>query len=273
MATYRKKLLDKDGNTIIPAMAGDETGWVNTADLADGSVTEGKMATSAIKNIYTTGYSAATGANADLNTLALCQPGTYRCPRSADAASLSNCPTKQAFRMEVYNVTEARTQIPDTANWVYLIRKITDYAGREWIQSVKAEDTWTYSAWVMTTAGSTDGEIAISNVLTAESGFTVLEGRAYRTGKLLTLWVCIKKNSGYFGASERVATISRAYRALWTMNGSCTLTNSQWAAQKTGYLYMGASSTEGSFLVSDTYQASEHPTNIAKIQLTYPLAE
>ena len=47
MATYRKKLLDKDGNTIIPALAGDETGWVNTADLADGSVTSAKLADSA----------------------------------------------------------------------------------------------------------------------------------------------------------------------------------------------------------------------------------
>lgn len=48
MATYRKKLLDKDGNTIIPAMAGDETGWVNTADLADGAVSTPKIADGAV---------------------------------------------------------------------------------------------------------------------------------------------------------------------------------------------------------------------------------
>lgn len=48
MTTYRKKLLDKDGNTIIPALAGDETGWVNTADLADGSVISDKLADSAV---------------------------------------------------------------------------------------------------------------------------------------------------------------------------------------------------------------------------------
>lgn len=54
MATYRKKLLDKDGNTIIPAMAGDETGWVNTADLADGSVTSAKFAQYAVNSAINT---------------------------------------------------------------------------------------------------------------------------------------------------------------------------------------------------------------------------
>lgn len=43
MATYRKILKDKDGNNIIPALAGDETGWVNTADIADGAVDATKI--------------------------------------------------------------------------------------------------------------------------------------------------------------------------------------------------------------------------------------
>lgn len=55
MATYRKKLLDKDGNTIIPAMAGDETGWVKTADIAGGAVTPAKFAQYAVNEAVKTG--------------------------------------------------------------------------------------------------------------------------------------------------------------------------------------------------------------------------
>lgn len=43
MATYRKPLKDIDGNTIIPAMTGDQTEWVQTGDLADSAVTADKI--------------------------------------------------------------------------------------------------------------------------------------------------------------------------------------------------------------------------------------
>lgn len=43
MATYRKPLKDIDGNFIIPAMTGDQTGWVQNGDLADGAVTADKI--------------------------------------------------------------------------------------------------------------------------------------------------------------------------------------------------------------------------------------
>lgn len=43
MATYRKPLKDINGDFIIPAMTGDQTGWVQTGDIADGAVTSGKI--------------------------------------------------------------------------------------------------------------------------------------------------------------------------------------------------------------------------------------
>lgn len=51
MATYRKPLKDIDGNTIIPAMTGDQTGWVQTGDLANGAVTANKIASSLYNDI------------------------------------------------------------------------------------------------------------------------------------------------------------------------------------------------------------------------------
>ena len=43
MATYRRLLKDGDGNTIIPAMTGDQTEWIQTNDIADEAVTSDKI--------------------------------------------------------------------------------------------------------------------------------------------------------------------------------------------------------------------------------------
>ena len=42
MATYRKRLLNRNGDFIIPALNGDETGWIQTNDVADGAITSAK---------------------------------------------------------------------------------------------------------------------------------------------------------------------------------------------------------------------------------------
>lgn len=35
MTTYRKRLKDKNGDTIIPALSGDETKWIKNSDIGD----------------------------------------------------------------------------------------------------------------------------------------------------------------------------------------------------------------------------------------------
>lgn len=57
MATYRKPLIDNNGDHIIPAMTGDQTKWVKTGDLDDESVTIAKIAMQGIFNaIYPVGH-------------------------------------------------------------------------------------------------------------------------------------------------------------------------------------------------------------------------
>lgn len=48
MATYRKRLRNRNGDFIIPALNGDETGWIQTGDVADGAITGAKIASEAI---------------------------------------------------------------------------------------------------------------------------------------------------------------------------------------------------------------------------------
>ena len=43
MATYRKLLKNRAGDTIIPVLSGDQSKWVQTGDLADGAVTPSKI--------------------------------------------------------------------------------------------------------------------------------------------------------------------------------------------------------------------------------------
>lgn len=57
----------------------------------------------AIAAVYGTGTAITTGA--DLDTLET--PGVYQCANATIAASLSNCPTSQAFRLEVRTMNQS----------------------------------------------------------------------------------------------------------------------------------------------------------------------
>lgn len=50
MATYRKRLRNRNGDFIIPALNGDETGWIQTNDVADEAITTSKIADGAVTN-------------------------------------------------------------------------------------------------------------------------------------------------------------------------------------------------------------------------------
>lgn len=89
--------------------------------------------------------------NADLNTLEYLAVGNYVCSTNTGAQSLSNCPTDQAFRMEVYNATSTTYDDETTGTWRYRWRKITNLSGTSWYQSANSGSTagqWTYYDWI-----------------------------------------------------------------------------------------------------------------------------
>ena len=124
MATYRKPLKDINGDFIIPAMTGDQTGWVKPADLENGNLYD--------KFVALDGTEIAI--NTDLNTIALCKPGMYYCARNVDVATLTNCPTSSAFTMRVYVPNSNVPKDPNVDTWVYTVREITDITNKRWIQ-------------------------------------------------------------------------------------------------------------------------------------------
>lgn len=87
-------------------------------------------------------------ANANLNTLAYCNVGRYYCSMNSTTATLSNCPTSNAFVMEVYSPLSKDTNISPTGD-VYRVRKILDYRGNEYIQDIpiKNGSVSTWNSW------------------------------------------------------------------------------------------------------------------------------
>lgn len=122
--------------------AGNQSGW-NPTSGAFKAVLDGK-----------TGFTTVPGthipSNSDLNTFEFIQPGIYYNTTNAYVATLINCPTTNAFRMEVYN-NGSDAIISDTQTWKYVVRKITDINGRIYIQNANSNaadpPVWSYGAW------------------------------------------------------------------------------------------------------------------------------
>ena len=97
--------------------------------------------------------------NSNLNSTTFINPGNYVCPSNAIAQTVTNSPTKNAFKMCVHNVTNSYA---DASNqWTYLVREITNYQGERWVQDVnKDTGSWVFSAWrLMITSSNVGGYI------------------------------------------------------------------------------------------------------------------
>ena len=85
--------------------------------------------------------------NADLNTVDYLNIGNYYIEYDVHAATLSNCPTNNAFTMRVKS---CRRSYDLTKADMYLIREITDINGRKYVQQVMSVSTagqFTYVPW------------------------------------------------------------------------------------------------------------------------------
>lgn len=85
--------------------------------------------------------------NADINTTEYIIPGNYVCSQDGIAKTLKNAPSTSAFKMMVYNCLDVLTNV-DSGNYVYLVREITNYNSKKWIQYARKEGgAWQFSSW------------------------------------------------------------------------------------------------------------------------------
>lgn len=88
--------------------------------------------------------------NADLNTVDYLSVGSYFCSQNATVKTFTNCPTTQAFLMQVYSPISKSIDNEATGAWVYRLRKLMSYQGDEYIQYIStsgAAGEFTYGEW------------------------------------------------------------------------------------------------------------------------------
>lgn len=133
------------------------------ASAIDGSLAIGQGGTgattwkSALDNLNVTRlfssmvpYGTNIGSNKDLNTLTYLKVGNYYCTSNVNAQTLTNCPVRVAFMMQIYSPLATTLDNESTGTWVYRIRKLMTYTGIEYIQQCWSEGTagvWKYGEW------------------------------------------------------------------------------------------------------------------------------
>lgn len=93
---------------------------------------------------------AITAEGTDLNTITYLKVGKYYCSTDRTVQTFVNCPTSNAFMMEVFSPLSTTIDNETTAQWVYRVRILTTYTGLMYIQQVSSGSTagnFTYGAW------------------------------------------------------------------------------------------------------------------------------
>lgn len=90
-------------------------------------------------------------AKANLNTIEYLKIGKYYCSLNVDAKTITNCPTAEAFSMEVFNPLGTNVDDETTKEYTYRVRVLTAYkTGMQYIQYCATSGTpgsWTYNSW------------------------------------------------------------------------------------------------------------------------------
>ena len=90
-------------------------------------------------------------AKANLNSKTYLKIGKYYCSLNVDAKTITNCPTSEAFSMEVFNPLGTNVDDEDTREYTYRLRVLTAYkTGVHYVQYCATSGTagsWTYNGW------------------------------------------------------------------------------------------------------------------------------
>ena len=198
MATKYVTLKDSNGDTLYPQAV--------ATNLVPGSVTLDEIDSRLLRMLIPEG--ATIPVNEDLNTTQYLSVGKFFCSSNATAQTLSNCPTTNAFMMEVFSPLSLTIDDETTANWCYRLRLITDYTGKMFIQRTNTSGTagtWTYFDWTPVNPSTTVGSYSITNQAAHSGG----------TNKY-----ALKKQLNHITLSADVLWVNSVTADTWTQLGT-----------------------------------------------------
>ena len=217
MATYRKPLKDIDGNFIIPAMTGDQTGWIQTGDIADNAVTAPKIN-------WTTAGATQILTGEDLHDVKFLKPGKYCARTNAIAGTLLHCPDTSAFDMWVTNTLGSETDFSDMSGWYYVNRVIMTYHGRMYVQGVNngGTSTWSFGSWIPLASRVSAG--AYTSVNTTYVNSVGSSNTVFRMGSLVVVNINLQMKAGTVPTGtaliNNLPSCNSGYRACGNMVGA-----------------------------------------------------
>lgn len=215
--------ISQNGIEIVNSTSGTS----KTTELKDGILTVSDRDLLTEFKAHTQYFATEIPANADLKTSTYLNAGRYFCPLSATAATFSNCPTTDAFEMDVDYPISTRSELPPSGLSAYILRTINVYHGGQWFQYVyrNSSGTYTWNDWVKTRA-ATDGGNVIKQIRTNDANeyqilFTEVVGRDSSTQTSRT-----RKCEGlYYNPASAAVYIRRMHTSTTTNQSSLLLGN------------------------------------------------
>lgn len=157
-------------------------------------------------------------ANANLNTIEYVKIGKYYCSLNADAETITNCPVKVAFSMEVFNPLGTNVDDETTKAYTYRMRVLTQYnSGQQYLQFCRTGATpgvWTYDSWYVTVRSKStlnSNKKGSSSALGSATQGVYLDSTGTLAKMTYTLAKSVPSNAVFTDTNTKVTAVGNHY--------------------------------------------------------------
>lgn len=157
-------------------------------------------------------------ASVNLNTIQYLKIGKYYCSLNANAETITNCPVKVAFSMEVFNPLGTNVDDETTREYTYRLRVLTQYdSGTQYMQFCKTSGTagsWTYGDWYAaprTKATLNSNKKGSTLTLGSATQGVYVNSTGVLTKMTYTLGKSVPSNAVFTDTDTKVTSVSNHY--------------------------------------------------------------
>lgn len=159
--------------------------------------------------------------NSNLNTIDYLKIGKYYCSLNVDAETITYCPVKVAFSMEVFNPLGTNIDDETTRDYTYRLRVVTQYdSGTQYLQFCKTSGTagkWTYGDWYAaprTKATLNSNKKGSTMTLGSGTQGVYVSSTGVLTKMTYTLEKSVPKNAVFTDTNTKVTSVENHYTPI-----------------------------------------------------------